>query len=554
LKITGAASNTEYIDVTNGLLSTSTGFTNSEEVYIDNGGTGDSSLTIGGTLTNSGFAFYIGNVGLSKATTVTAAALSNTGTINLTGGATALAKLDSTAAAPATLTGNFDLSGDAVSEFASGGITAIGTGANLTLNGATALVALSTALTADSALTGLASNAGTFTLENGASLTTTVGLTNSSTMEVDYYGSSGGSKLTVGGTLTNNATLYVGNPSLTQATTVTANALANTSGITLNGGAGANTATLTATGASTDSGYIYDDGGGVLALGNTLTVSGSLYLEGGTVSGGTLATSGSGVMETFGSGTLSAVTIGAGSTFTAGAGNTLIVKGITVSGSLNGSGSATLDFANTGTDSLTNVSGFTTIGLANGAANTQTLATANFTGTAGVITVNDGNSGNTVSGSTLTSGDAIVVHAGTGADVLSGGAGNDVFYADGATSMTGGTGTNQFIFGLAAAATNKIADFGASSTNELVFSNSNFGLGLSGASATPQAISSSATATLFTANTTGAFANTSQRLAYDMTNGELFSSTAGSGGTSHLVATLTGEPSINAANQLFFTS
>ena len=75
-----------------------------------------------------------------------------------------------------------------------------------------------------------------------------------------------------------------------------------------------------------------------------------------------------------------------------------------------------------------------------------------------------------------------------------------------------------------------------------------------GASATPQAISSSEAATLFTANSTGAFANTSQRLAYDTANGELFSSTGGSGGTSHLVATLTGEPSINTANQLFFIS
>ncbi len=74
---------------------------------------------------------------------------------------------------------------------------------------------------------------------------------------MDYFGSSGGSKLTVGGTLTNNANIYVGNTGLTKATTVTANALANTSGITLSGGMGTNTATLTATGASTDSGYIY---------------------------------------------------------------------------------------------------------------------------------------------------------------------------------------------------------------------------------------------------------------------------------------------------------
>ena len=54
--------------------------------------------------------------------------------------------------------------------------------------------------------------------------------------------------------------------------------------------------------------------------------------------------------------------------------------------------------------------------------------------------------------------------------------------------------------------------------------------------------------------TVGRTLTTSQRLAYDTTNGELFSSTGGSGGTSHLVATLTGEPAITASSQLFFIS
>ena len=63
---------------------------------------------------------------------MTAAGLANTGTINLTGG-TAAATLDITTAAPATLTGNFNLAGDALLEFASGGITALGTGTDLTL-------------------------------------------------------------------------------------------------------------------------------------------------------------------------------------------------------------------------------------------------------------------------------------------------------------------------------------------------------------------------------------------------------------------------------------
>ncbi len=559
--VTAAAlTNSGFISLTGGTaaaaLKVTGAFNNAGSVGIDTGfdDGGGSSLTVGGTLTNSA-SLNIGNTGLTRATTVTAAGLANTGTIDLTGGTSALAKLDITAAVPATWTATAALSGDAVLEYASGGIIAIGAGGDLSLNGATSLVAMSTALTTDSALTALSSNAGTFSLEGGATLTTTTAFDNTGSLQVDF-GGGGGSSLTIGGTLTNSASLLIGASGLGQATTVTVAALSNTGGIQLNnGGTSATTQTLTLTGASSDAGSITINAGGLLHLANTLTVSGTLDLRfGGTVSGGTLATSGSGGIATDSSGTLSDVTIATGSTFTADFSSVLTVNDVTVNGALYGSGSAALDFASTGTDSLTNVSGFTTIGLANGAANTLTFATANFTGTAGVITVNDGNSGNTVSGSTLTSADAIVLHAGAGADVLTGGAGNDVFYAGGDTTMTGGGGTNQFIFSAAGAATNKIADFGASSTNELVFSNSNFGLGLSGASATPQAISSSEAATLFTANSTGAFANTSQRLAYDTANGELFSSTGGSGGTSHLVATLTGEPSINTANQLFFIS
>ena len=172
-------------------------------MQVDYGGAGGSTLTIGGTLTNNG-TLDIGNTSLTKATTVTAAGLANTGTINLTGGTTAAATLDITGAAPATLDGTYSLSGDALLEFGSGGMTAIGSGASLTLNGAKALVALSSALTTDSALTGLASNAGTLVLENGPALTTTVGLNNTGHLDVDVnYGGSGGSSLTIGGTLTN---------------------------------------------------------------------------------------------------------------------------------------------------------------------------------------------------------------------------------------------------------------------------------------------------------------------------------------------------------------
>ena len=77
-----------------------------------------------------------------------------------------------------------------------------------------------------------------------------------------------------------------------------------------------------------------------------------------------------------------------------------------------------------------------------------------------------------------------------------------------------------------------------------------FNLGQSGATSTPQALPAS----LFTANATGAFGNTAERLAYDTANGKLFASTDGSGSTPQLVATLTGHTSITAASQLFFIS
>ena len=76
--------------------------------------------------------------------------------------------------------------------------------------------------------------------------------------------------------------------------------------------------------------------------------------------------------------------------------------------------------------------------------------------------------------------------------------------------MTGKGGANQFVFS-APGLSNTIADFNASSTNELVFSNSGFALGLSGASSTPQALPT----TLFTSNATGAFSTTAQRFAYN---------------------------------------
>ena len=256
-----------------------------ESDFSDDGG---SALTIGGALTNSG-QVNIGNSDIFAPTTVTAAGLANTGAINLSGSPTVRASLDSTAAAPATWTGTANLSGDALLEFHSGGITAIASGADLSLNGADALVALSTALTTNSALTGLATNAGTLNLADSP-FTTTVALNNTGTLEVDYsyYGAGGGgSAVSIGGTLTNSGFVEIGNTAITKATTVTAKGLANTGTIDLTGGA-AIRATLDSTAAApatwTGSAFLSGDAllefasGGITAIGSgaELSLNGAL--------------------------------------------------------------------------------------------------------------------------------------------------------------------------------------------------------------------------------------------------------------------------------------
>ena len=231
--------------------------------------------------------------------------------------------------------------------------------------------------------------------------------------------------------------------------------------------------------------------------------------------------------------------------FTGGAGNdffyfsdanlaaTDIVKG--------GGGTDTLAMTSAGIVHAGGVSGVEIYRLANGGPNSLSLTANNFIGISApsvsptsrpTITVFDGNDGNTVSAAAEPAGDQVVIH---------GGAGNDVFHAGGDTVMTGGLGTNQFWF--SGIGSNTITDFGATgSTDEIVLSNTGFSLGLSGFGPLP--------AGLFIKDPTGAFTASTQRFAYDTTNGELFYSASGSTTSEHLVATLAGHPAL-AVTQLF---
>ena len=122
-----------------GALTTTDNLTNKYDTSIDigsfDGGQGGSQLNVGGTLIND-FSLRIGNANLMRPTTVTA-----NGLFNLTARQprraapspdrqhTCEATLDINAPAgsgtPGTLSGDFDIEGDALLEFASGQITTI---------------------------------------------------------------------------------------------------------------------------------------------------------------------------------------------------------------------------------------------------------------------------------------------------------------------------------------------------------------------------------------------------------------------------------------------
>jgi hypothetical protein len=164
---------------------------NTGHLSVDyNAGESGTILNIGQALTNSGD-LVIGNRGLSASDEVTAAALDNTGKIQLTGSRAHQALLDISGSAgfgtAGVLSGHVQLSGDSA---ASSEITSLAARAELQLNGTDAFIEDSTALGSNSALTGLASisKGARLDLKNGAAVSTTGALANDG--EILVYGSS----------------------------------------------------------------------------------------------------------------------------------------------------------------------------------------------------------------------------------------------------------------------------------------------------------------------------------------------------------------------------
>ena len=250
------------------------------------------------------------------------------------GGLTVASDLTS-GAAPATWTGAANLGGDALLEFASGQITSIAAGAQLTLDNinAPSRVADASDMTSNSALTQLASNAGTFELLNGNGLadqaTSTltnsgsfslgenttfstlsgVGFTNSGGFGIDTGSGQGGSTVTIGGALINSGGIQIGvgyaslnTPApLSASTTVTAASLINaaTGTIDLYGNwteGTTNQATLEVNGSVTTSGTIILSGLSELAVssGNVFaqTAGTTTVNTGGTLAAGTIDVAG----------------------------------------------------------------------------------------------------------------------------------------------------------------------------------------------------------------------------------------------------------------------
>jgi hypothetical protein len=272
------------------------------------GGAGGSSMTIGGTLTNTstnGNAISIGNGNITSADTVTvngSGGLTSTGQIDIEGSATAQATLNIANAAAgfgtaSTETGNLYLQGDALLEFKSGEISTIDGGVQL--SGANARVADAGSTTTNSALTGLATVAGNFWLQNGATVSPTgnVSITGSGTIQLDgnNEGGGGGSSLTIGGSLTNSSSngnaLSIGNGNITSADTLTVNGsggLSSTGQIDIEGSATVQ-ATLNVADAaagfgtaSTETGNLYLQGDSLLEFksGEISTVDGGVQLNG----------------------------------------------------------------------------------------------------------------------------------------------------------------------------------------------------------------------------------------------------------------------------------
>jgi hypothetical protein len=285
---------------------------------------------------------------------------------------------------------------------------------------------------------------------------------------------------------------------------------------------------------------------------------GVFVYDGGVVTNfGTIAAHGGGAaIEFFGTAAGTVVDFGTIRSHRAilfGDGDDLLVvePGAVLSGNVTGGpGSDTVKFVAPGTPDVTHLFGIENIVLANGGANALDLSAANFSGVLGHrIKVSGGDATDTLSEAGVPRGHKAV---------LLGKGGDDRIIAAQSATMTGGAGSDLFVFtvpGSAAAPNrNTVTDF-VHGTDKLAFSNAGFGLSLAGATDAPQALP----AELVSSRSDGAFdtgaRGAAERFAYNAPNGQLIFDADGNacGSTQLTVATLTGHRTVTAGD-LFYVS
>ncbi len=169
----------------------------------------------------------------------------------------------------------------------------------------------------------------------------------------------------------------------------------------------------------------------------------------------------------------------------------VVEKGAVFTGLVEGGGRGEIEFANAGAAAMGgNISGFNTVVLASGGADSLTLANANFGGVDGRMTVIGGNKGNTVNAAAVTTGQ-LTIEGGAGKDVLTGANNGGTIFVFTAATLTAsdkitGSGFNNELDmttagtvaagGVSAVQLYRLADGGA---NKLVLTNANF-IGLLG--------------------------------------------------------------------------
>ena len=300
--------NGNSVSVTGNLSITGSGAVDLNSYFLS--GSGGSSLTIGGTLTNSSSnsnALDIGYSNIATGDTVTAKALNNTSDISITGNGTIQSTLDITTGAAgfgtlAVETGSIGLYSDALLEFASGQIGTID--GVVTLDDPNARIADAGTLATNSALTGLNTVAGDLFLENGNSVNVTgnLSITGFGAVDLDSYflSGSGGSSLTVGGTLTNSSSnanaLDIGYSNIATGDTVTAGALSNSGAINITGN-GTIVSALDVNGPATNNATVNIDASGEVVMGAgdayTQAAGATNIATGGTLAGTVDVTGGS---------------------------------------------------------------------------------------------------------------------------------------------------------------------------------------------------------------------------------------------------------------------